>query len=57
MKRPIVNQHLLVKNLYFLRWEEAMVDFEAALGLDSHIPAAHVNLGLIQMTRMSNPTM
>eukprot|EP00794_Sanderia_malayensis_P018055 gene18055-19864_t len=39
------------------KWEEAMADFEAALRLDSHIPAAHVNLGLIQMTRMNNPHM
>ena len=34
-----------------------MSDFEQAVKLDSHIPAAHVNLGLIYMTKLNNPHM
>eukprot|EP00795_Rhopilema_esculentum_P011483 gene11483-21699_t len=39
------------------RWEEAISDFEVAIRLDPRVPAAHVNLGLIQMTKMNNPHM
>ena len=39
------------------RWEEAVNDFESALELNINIPAAHVNLGLIHLTKFNNPPM
>ncbi|KAL9955567.1 hypothetical protein ACROYT_G036906 [Oculina patagonica] len=36
------------------RWEDAVPDFEAALQLDSELASAHVNIGLIYITKYSN---
>jgi len=36
------------------RWEDAIPDFEAALQLDSELASAHVNIGLIYITKYSN---
>lgn len=38
----------------FSRWEDAVPDFEAALQLDSELASAHVNIGLIYITKYSN---
>ncbi|XP_033111439.1 uncharacterized protein LOC117112460 isoform X2 [Anneissia japonica] len=36
------------------RFEDAMADFESVLKLDRNMAAAHVNLGLIYMTKLNN---
>jgi len=36
------------------RWEDAVPDFEAALQLDPNLASAHVNIGLIYITKYSN---
>ncbi len=36
------------------RYEDAIADFENVLKLDKTIAAAHVNLGLIYMTKLEN---
>lgn len=40
--------------LLCFRWEDAVPDFEAALQLDSELASAHVNIGLIYITKYGN---
>ena len=40
--------------LLCFRWEDAVQDFEAALQLDSELASAHVNIGLIYITKYGN---
>ena len=55
-----MNTVYLVVHLEFLvslsRHEDAIADFETVLKLDKSIAAAHVNLGLIYMTKLDNYT-
>ena len=46
---------IMVEFLWLVsRWEDAIPDFEAALQLDSELASAHVNIGLIYITKYSN---
>ena len=40
--------------LLLVRWDEAINDFESALRLDKCIPSAHVNIGLLFITKHGN---
>ena len=50
---PVTNLRVIV---FTLRHEDAIADFEIVLKLDKSIAAAHVNLGLIYMTKLENYT-
>ena len=51
---PISAQAFACIYLCFPRWDEAVSDFDSALRLEKCIPSAHVNIGLIVITKYEN---